>query len=250
MKIFKYTLGTVVLYVVFLIVLLPASFVVNQVTLPPSLQLGMIQGTLWQGQVSSVKVEKLDLKNVQWDLIVSSLFAGRLNLDLNIGNSRDPIRGNGYVGYSLDGVFAEQFTLNAPVTTLTTIQPLPMDLVANGQVSLLIEDYQQGEPWCEALNGLLTLKSSQISNNFGRVNIDNAQVKLVCDKGDLIATMKPKTNTLGIDVKVVVNKNNMATLSGFVKPPSNAPRDFVEMLKFTGPADSQGRYPLKLEHRL
>lgn len=238
------------LYLVFLIVLLPASFVIKQVDLPPSVQLGMVQGTLWQGRVSSVKVEKLDLKHVQWDLVVSSLFTGRLNLDLTIGNSGDPIRGDGHVGYSFDGVFVEQFKLKAPVAALTVIQPLPMELVATGRVSLLVADYQQGDPWCEVLDGILTLKSSQISNNFGRVDVENAQVKLACDQGDLVATMKPKTNSLGIDVKVVVNKNKLATLAGFIKPPRNAPKDFVELLKFTGSADRQGRYPLKFEQRL
>ncbi len=127
---------------------------------------------------------------------------------------------------------------------------MPLGLNATGSLKLKLDDYRQGQPWCEALSGRLQLNSAKISSNFGGVEVKKAQAIVSCDSGDIVAVMQPKTNSLGIDAKVVIDTKRQLVLAGFVKPPANAPRDFVELLKFTGRPDNQGRFELSFNQAI
>ena len=244
MKYLKYVLGAIVVYVVLLLVLLPASFVVSKLPLQRGVTLGSAQGTLWHGHLDFIRYQGVTVNSVKWNFSFSSLLLGQLVIDTTIGRRNDDIRGGGLVGYSFSGVIASDFKLSAPVEVLTKIQPLPLGLNATGALMLNLNDYVQGQPWCQALSAKLQLNAANISSNFGGVEVEKAQVVISCNNGDVVAVMKPKTNSLGIDAKMVIDSKRQLTLTGFVKPPANAPRDFVNLLKFTGKPDSQGRFEL------
>jgi len=249
-KYFKYGLIAIVSYGLFLLVLLPASFVVNYIPPQPGVTLGPAQGTIWQGKLDYVRYNQVTVNNVTWDVLWGPLLQGRLMLDLNLGNRKDDIRGGGEVGYSFAGVVANNFKLSAPLATISQIQPLPLGLKASGMLNLFLDSYQQASPWCEVLSGNLRLASANISSNLGSVDITKAQAVFNCDKGALVAVIKPATNSLGIDAKVRLDQKRQLKVSGFVTPAANAPRDFVELLKFTGQPDSNGRYVLNFKQKI
>ncbi|NRA83153.1 MAG: type II secretion system protein N [Gammaproteobacteria bacterium] len=250
MKYLKYSISAIVIYLVFIVVLLPANFVLSQLELPKNIKLGMAQGTLWQGRVNTVQYGDLTINNVRWQLQASALLLGKIEIDLVVGQPKDSIRGNGLLGYSFSGVSVEGLTLSAPVAELTKLAPLPYGLIATGKVRLTVSDFSQGQPWCQSLSGKLKLTNSDISSGFGAITVVTAQALLSCDNGDIVAVVNPETNSLGIDAKVVLDTKRNLIINGFVKPPSNASRDFVELLKFTGQPDTRGRYSLKFQQKI
>jgi len=249
-KYFKYGLMAIVSYGLFLLALLPVSLVVNYIPAQQGVTLGPAHGTIWQGKLDFVRYNQVTVNNVTWDVLLGSLLQGQLMLDLNLGNRSDEIRGDGEVGYSFAGVVANEFKLSAPLATISQIQPLPLGLKASGTFNLSLNNYQQASPWCEALSGNLRLVAANIGSNFGNVDIAKAQVVFNCDKGALVAVIKPATNSLGINAKVRLDQKRQLKVSGFVTPPANAPRDFVELLKFTGRPDNNGRYVLNFKQKI
>ena len=104
MKYLKYGLIAVVCYAVFLLALLPASFVISKIPAQHGLTLGSAQGTIWQGKLDFVRYQNVRVNNVTWDVLFSSLLQGLLVVDTKIGHRSDDIRGDGKVGYSLAGI--------------------------------------------------------------------------------------------------------------------------------------------------
>lgn len=253
-KYLKYALVAVAVYLVLLLALMPANFVVGKVAMPQGVTLGSAQGTLWQGKLDLIDYRGTAIKNISWSFSWLSLLQGRLAVDSAIGRGRDEIRGGGLIGYSLSGIFASDFTLRAPVEVLTQLQPLPLGLNATGALKLTLNDYLQGDPqqqpWCQKLSAKLQLNAATISSNFGVVDVEKAEATIDCEKGDVVAVMEPKTNSLGIDAKGVLASNRQLVLTGFVKPPANAPRDFIELLKFSGRPDNNGRYRLNFSQAI
>jgi general secretion pathway protein N len=243
-KYLKYGFIAAVCYAVFLVALLPASFVISKIPAPRGLILGAAQGTVWQGKLDFVRYQGVTLTNVTWQLLFGSLLQGQLVVDTKVGSRTDDIRGGGELGYSLAGVLVNDFKLTAPLSVIGQIQPLPLGLKATGTISLNLANYTQAKPWCESLSGNINLDSANISSSLGSVDISKAKAVISCDAGDVVALIKPATNSLGINAKVRLDRKRQLKVTGYVKPPANAPRDFVELLKFTGQANAQGRYAL------
>ena len=254
MNYLKLVLSGVVLYVVLLTINIPASFLISQfesqLKLQPKLALGQVSGTLWNGQLSSISYQGLTISPVNWQFSFASLFSAQLAFDLNVGNRNSAITGQGRVAYTLSGIAAQDVNLHAAVADITQVVPLPYGLTAKGNASLKVTEYLQGQPWCQQLEAKLDLKNANISSSFGGVDVNVAQAKLSCNKGDLVAITQPKTNSLGIKAKVVLNQQQQIVLSGFVKPPAQAPKDFVTLLNFTGKPDNQGRFKLDYQAKL
>ncbi|NRA54817.1 MAG: type II secretion system protein N [Gammaproteobacteria bacterium] len=250
MKFFKYALFALLGYSFFLVALLPARFVMSKVPSQPGLTFGAAHGTIWQGKLDFVRYNNVRVNDVSWDFNWSSLLQGQVMLDTTMGRHQGDIRGGGAIGYSMAGVVVNQFKLSAPLSIISQIKPLPLGLQASGDFNLTLDSYQQAAPWCETLAGNIRLSAANIKSNFGSVDIKKAQAVVRCDKGALVAVIKPATNSLGINATVRLDSKQLLEVSGHVKPPGNAPRDFVELLKFTGKADANGRYLLNFKQAI
>jgi len=242
-------LATVV-YLVFIVALLPARFVVAQFTLPDKIKLGAISGTIWSGHITSVQVDRLTLESLSWQLQLSQLLRLNLAADITLGVRTSDIKGRGEVIISGEQVSVNELTLTSTAQHLNSISPMPMGLTARGKLQLKVAHYQQAQPWCEQLEGSLMLTQGQIASNFGQVPIKQAQVALSCDNGTIVGTLAPQGNSLGIDAKVALSPQRKLDLAGLVEPPADAPQDFVNLLDFSSQRDSRGRYVLKFNTQL
>lgn len=74
---------------------LPAKLVLAQLPADLPVQLQGIYGTLWQGGVTSLSAQGIQLNNLQWDLQTSALLKGQLAADL---------RGSLAQGGDIDGI--------------------------------------------------------------------------------------------------------------------------------------------------
>ena len=256
MKIIKYSLLAICIYLGFLLAYLPANIAVHYApklsgqALPKAVSLGVVSGSVWQGEVSRLNVSGLTLEKVRWDLSFWSLFHGAVVIDAKVGSRRSDIQGKGRLSFIDQQLSIDILTLRADVASLAAISPLPYGLKASGRLNLTVKNYVQAQPWCDSLIGDLQLTQGNIASDFGQVPITQANVKLSCDNGSVVALLKPATNSLGIDTKVVIDKSRRLNVQGSILPPANAPKDFTNLLSFTGRPDAQGRYRIAYQQRL
>ena len=155
MKKFGFIVTGMLAYVIFMAVLTPASVWLKLVSLPPEVQLGKVQGTLWQGQIDVLSRPPVYLTNLRWQLELSSLWRGQLGVQLNAGDVKDDSQPYlNLSGQVSPGSYAlKQATLRWPVAGIMRNLQLPMPVDASGAIVLNIKNFTKGEPYCSALDG-------------------------------------------------------------------------------------------------
>ena len=254
MKTLKIILAAVLLYLIFMVVLFPARFATATLAqlnaIPPAVKLGNVSGSIWDGKLASVSYQGVVLDSINWQLSPLSILTGTALIDFKAGQRRSDIRAHGQIAFNSQGVSADDLSVKAPLSVVLQHYPLPYGLTSTGNIDLSIAHFQQDKPWCESLDGKFNANELIIKSAFGQLAVDKVSAKLSCPNGVLTAALQPSTNSLGINGTAQLTKTRQYMLDAKVKPPVNAPQDYINVLKFSGSPNSQGQYVFKYNGKL
>jgi len=112
----RYTIFALAVYLVFLIATIPADRVYSlaQTKLPFALTADNIDGSIWAGDASQVRVAGEQIQRLEWRWFPWTLFLGRVDYRLLLSDGNNGMRGR--VGYGLSGnVSFNDLSLDAPI---------------------------------------------------------------------------------------------------------------------------------------
>ena len=244
MSLIKKIVIGVFIYLMFMVVYIPANWIVGIAPLPNNIKLSGVTGTLWQGSADLVSIDRRLIEQVSWDLNPWALLIGTANVDLQIGSRATAVSGQGDISWSLSGLSAENLRFEAPNQFLIGNARLPFRTKVDGDVSLIIERLEQGEPWCEQLSGKLFLNRIDVKNQFGEYPLGDIALGLSCIDGMVQLNTDDSMNKMGIEGIATLGENNRFSVSAKIKPTPEQPEDLTQALSFLGKQDSQGYYPI------
>ncbi|MFS1425046.1 type II secretion system protein N [Shewanella sp. 10N.286.48.B5] len=247
MSLIKKIILGVFVYLIFLVVFIPANWLVGIAPLPNNIKVSGVSGTLWQGSADLVSIDRRLIEQVSWDLNPWTLFIGQLYVDLQIGSRATPVSGQGDISWSLAGVSAENLRFEAPNKFLLGNAKLPFRTMVDGDVSLIVESLKQGTPWCEQLTGKLFLNAIDVKNQFGEYPLGDIALGLSCIDGQVQLMTDDSMNKMGIQGSATLGENNRIVVSAKIKPTHEQPQDLTQALSFLGKQDSQGYYPVNYQ---
>ncbi len=246
MKKFTLILTGVISYLVFMLVLTPAAVWLKLAPLPANVQLGAVQGSLWQGQIDTVAVPPFYLNRLQWQLSFSELWRGRLGVALKAGDIRDDrlpfVQLNASV--SPASFALSDATVRWPISGLVGHLQLPMPVEAAGVLVLNVAAFSQGEPYCQQLNGTASWQQARFKSPIGWLDLRQIDGTLSCQQGNLRLVTTPD-NPLALAVTADVLAGSYA-LNGTLKPDSTMPKEVHEAMRFVSQPDNEGRYRITL----
>lgn len=250
-KIISLVLVFLLAFSVFVAITMPASVVLqlSQGALPRALSVGAVSGSVWEGRISEVRYENVQLNDVTWQLNGWGLLTGQLQGKVRFGSPRtlEEISGNSNFSMSLLDKSAKldnailRFSVEQAMQQVTL--PLPVD--AKGRVILSIDEYRSGQPYCEALNGEISSPNIDIKGLTGWFSIGDMSGALTCKSGDIAVTVDPE-NRLGLRADATLAANMQFRVAGNIKPEASLPKEVHDAVKFLGRPDSEGRYPVSL----
>lgn len=238
------------IYLVFLVVLFPASMAVKLAPIPANTAISGVSGTIWSGSIDSLTVQKRQLEMVRWDLSVASLLMGTVKADISIGSRSSAVNGKAVVAYSFAGLDVSALRFEAPSDFLLGNTRLPFRTEIKGDVSALVDTFEQGLPWCEQLSGKLFLNKVQVTNQFGNYPLGDIALGLSCIDGQVQLATDEKLNGLGLDGSILLADNKMMQVNAKIREVNTQPDDLKKALGFLGKKDSQGYYPITYQGRL
>ncbi|WP_440054321.1 type II secretion system protein N [Pseudoalteromonas sp. T1lg65] len=251
----KNTLTLIILFlfafITFSIFTMPAAVILQlfKTQIPPSVQIGAVNGSIWRGQVSEVRVNNIQLNQVKWQLEPSALVVGKLAGNLKFGNPRmvSDISGNMHFTKSLFGnaLALEDASLRFSVEQAMEQVTLPLPVDAKGRVIVKVDEYQSGQPYCEGLSGSISTPNIDVKGMNGWFSIGDLSGQLDCKSGDIAVVVDPE-NLLGLQADATLAANFQFRVAGNVKPDASLPKDVHEAVKFLGRPDNEGRYPVNL----
>lgn len=232
------------IYLAFLVATLPANFAMRFVALPKGLSLGGVSGSVWQGNVNSVAFEGRQLDSLKWDLSPWRLFLGQVQVDLSLGERNTPINARGLLRASFSGLYVEAFRFEAPIPLLLGQKKLPFRTQVSGDMSVLINEFDSAEPWCETLSGTAIINQANVKNQFGDYPLGDVSFALTCVNGDIELKTDEKMNRLGLVGTLLLQDKNRVAIDAKMKETPDQPADLKKMLSQFGAKDSKGYYSL------
>lgn len=232
-------------YLVFTLLLTPAAWWLKLVTLPASLQLGAVSGTLWQGQVSQLQYGKLQFGALSWQMNGWALLTGQAQFSVQTGSMQQSAQPfiSGKLGYGVTGGAIQQLMLRVPVSQVLPLLPLPFPVEATGNLVVDIASYRQGQPWCSQLSGSASWQDASLKTPAGNwIALQSLFGDLSCASGTAVLTTDG-ANLLGLDVKAVLNAEQLL-VNGTIKPDPSMPQEVHQAMQFVSKPDEQGRYTI------
>ncbi|RLV60775.1 type II secretion system protein N [Parashewanella curva] len=237
-------------YLIFLVVLMPVSVVMRFVTLPPQVQVTGVGGSIWQGSIDTVQAYGRQVEQVEWTIHPYSLLTGTLNVDVKIGTRNSAIYAKTKLQLTRSTMNLTDLMLQTDSKTLVGDTRLPLRSKVAGDITLGISEFTYGQPWCEALSGNLQLHGLEVNNQFGDFPFGSFRLGLDCDQGEVIVTTSEKDNQIGVSGRLWLKANNQVQLQAKIKPTASMPASVRDNLNYLGQADPQGAYPLTYSGRI
>ncbi len=237
-------------YVVFTLVMTPASWWLKWVTLPPAVELGPVAGTLWSGTVQGVSVKPLYIPVLKWQLDLSTLWRGQLGVNLEGGSLRD----DHYPYFQLKAALTPNritvlpSNLRLPVAGILPNIQLPMPADASGSIVLSVSEYQFGQPYCSVLNGKASWQDARFKAPTGWIDLNAIHATLRCDNGSIVLNTTPD-NPLALQVQAEVLAESYK-IAGTLKPDASMPKEVHQAMQYVGQPDGNGNFSIDLQGRI
>jgi general secretion pathway protein N len=246
MKYWKLTAIAVLAYLVFMLYLLPAAWVLHWVGLPANVRLGPVQGSVWQGSATLATYQSLQLQQLRWQFNGWSLLKLAPEMMITAGSTgeRDKPYAQASLAYSFSGLNIKQALVRIPVSQLLPLLTLPLPVAATGELMVDVQNFQQGQPFCDSLAGNASWLDARLQPPTGTwLELNSIVADLRCEQGSPVL-VTDGNNSLGLAVTAAV-ENNRLTVNGSLKPDASLPQEVHQAMQFVGRPDAQGRYSIK-----
>ncbi|MGL5496122.1 MAG: type II secretion system protein N, partial [Aeromonas sobria] len=127
---------------------------------------------------------------------------------------------------------------------------LPIPLTVSGPLQLKVEQFAQGNPWCDNLYGNLDWYNASADTPAGKLDLADPEVKLTCLDSKLVAELKQGSDAVQTIGRLELQPNGQYLFQGTLKPGPELPEQMQQGLPFLGQPDSQGRFPLRYQGRI
>jgi general secretion pathway protein N len=232
-------------YLVFLVIKLPAVHVLGHLTLAPDIELQGVKGTIWQGQAMNATVQGLPVSNIKWSLDFWPLLLGNISADITAGNIRqaDEIAFAGEVSFSSSRIQLDNVQAYIPTNLMMTLLPLPFPVQAEGRFKVQVTelDYKQS---CQALQGSGQWLNAKVAGLEGMIDLGNFTADMGCENNNIILTVT-EPNSFGLTAQATIPADLNFAVSGRFKPDANLPEEVQQAAQFFGNKDTQGFYTIK-----
>lgn len=237
-------------YLLFALLMAPASVWLKLVPLPADVQLGAVTGTLWSGQIAGVQRAPLYFPELRWQLQWSSLWRGKLGVTVHGGELRDTDLPYLQLAAELGArsVTVGQSTIRLPIAGIMPQLQLPMPVDASGALVLNIQQFVMGQPYCSALLGNASWQQAKFKAPTGWIDLQAIHATLSCAEG-AISLQTSDDNPLGLKVKAELLAGSYR-IGGTLKPDPSMPKEVHQAMQFVGRPDAEGRFPLNLQGQI
>jgi general secretion pathway protein N len=171
-------------------------------------------------------------------------------LDVKFNNGADGMSGKGIVLLGFSGIAVENVVFDSSVAELLAYTDLSLPVETSGDLSVVIKNGVQGEPYCQQLDGYLVWQDAQINSEMGNVDLDSAHINLSCDNGQIVADLQQQSEQLTTTANLVLKEKGIYQLQGLLKPGEQLEPAIREALSWVGVKNSAGDTILKFNGKL
>ncbi len=204
--------------------------------LPPDVQAGGIEGTVWNGQAQKLKLDNFDFGEVQWRIQPLHLLLGRLQAYVTFKQSN--LRGQGDVTVKRGELDLEAFRVTGNTEFLSPYIAA-YGASVNGPFELDIDSLQATAIGPQEAQGHLIWQNALLKTP-AELALGDIEVELK-QQGDIaIATLKGNGNALNLNGQADLKPGWQYTTNLKFEPTSDTPEQVRQTLALFGRPDARG----------
>ncbi len=246
-----YLLVFVLMLITSLVVHIPASWVYAQLPAQRGVEVTGISGTIWQGQVQQLKINRQSYGSLSWGFQASKLLAAKLEYQIRFGRgSSIKLDGKGFVGVGFSGVYANNVLASLPIQQVRDYIPTQVPVELKGLFELSLASLKYEQPWGEEATGSLAWTGSGIISPIGQLTPGPVIADITCQAQNIEVLGKQNNPQVMSEFKASLNEQARYESLAWFKPGAEFPSSMTEQLKWLGEPNAQGRYQFSFAGKL
>ncbi|WP_196139292.1 type II secretion system protein N [Aliikangiella sp. G2MR2-5] len=239
------------LFVVFIIILAPASLIKNLSSKQELVLLRGFSGTLWSGEIASVSARKLSLEDVKYDIKVLPLFWAMFSVDLDI--SKGDIKGS--LTFSADQNFQISHSVNNANIRFDAkllenfVNTMGAKIGGNVSTSELDITIDKGKP--SFLEGVTRWRNASVNFAGQNLSLGDFSVRFMTNEknGDIKGRLEKGKNILDLQGEVTLAKSGELEFIGSAS--SQIDKGLLMAVSmYKNGNEANGRIPIKFKQKL
>lgn len=241
----------ILILVVSLVAHIPASWVYQQLPQRSGVEATGISGTIWQGQLQQLKVNRQDFGALSWQFQPSKLFAAKLQYQVRFGQgSSMRLTGKGLLGVGLSGFYAQDVLASLPIEQVLPYAPMRVPVDLKGQLELSLRSFRYAAPWCEQATGSLAWSGAEVDSPVGQLALGPVIADVQCQSQQIDIQGKQNNQQVSSEFSASLNEQARYQSMAWFKPGASFPATLGEHLKWLGEPNAQGRYQFSFAGKL
>lgn len=255
----SYIIGFIVIFLVSLILHIPASLVYQWLPKAPGVKLSAISGTPWKGQAAGLEVDKQQVGSLSWDLQGLKLLTANLEYNVKVSGQTSSLglTAKANIGVGFGGLYAADVIASMPAQAALNLAKLPKSIpvTAQGRLELSMPEFNYAAPWCDSAQADLVWVRPRVINPLGDLAVERIPAKVSCEASTLtlIGGQDDPQVSSHFNIKAEpAGANPMRgsyQVSAWFKPGAEFPQGLNEQLSWLGQANNQGQYPFNFTGR-
>lgn len=241
----------VILYLVFIVVQLPAKIIPYFIPSNAGVKLIGLEGSLWNGEAVQISYQnQYKFNRVKWSVSWFSLFLLKIKLNVSFNNNNHELSGKGAVSMGIFGISLDDVIFKGDAKEIINFLGQNVPAKVSGYVSIFIKKAKQGTPYCSELNAQINWKKASISSDFGLVNLNNPIVNVQCDKGEVVAKLSQDSNEIKTNVTARLKAGYLYQVNGSIKGKDKLDPNIKQAISWIGPQGANGSTPFSMRGKL
>ncbi|MEW7314790.1 type II secretion system protein N [Buttiauxella gaviniae] len=225
-------------YLIALIGLMPARFVIEWLPLPAGVGLGGVSGTLWRGQAQTLRWDNQQIGPFSWTWRGLALLEGSIAAQICLADPRG-IQGAGTIGWNGEWNI-DDATLKLPAAVLQNALPLTLQLA--GEIDARLVHLRFTPNHCLESQAFLRWKNGGVTDNAQALNTGDVRLRLRCVSTRWLADItqsSPEFNSTG---QLSLKGFKAYRLQGEITPGPTFPPALLMLMTQSKGSDAPGRY--------
>lgn len=187
-----------------------------------------LQGTVWSGRASSMRVNKQTFQDINWELRPLSLLKAMVSLDINVKDNQYPLKGR--LAFAINGdLEANAIKGTLPAKMLQQVPPLSL-VSLDGEVLIDMKTLVMNEKELKSAEGEILLAQTSLLQPV-QAELGNIRMNLSNENDSVLIKIKDQQAPIGIDGTLIVKPEHKFSFNAVFKPTAKANNFLVGMLK-------------------
>ncbi|MCK5819553.1 MAG: type II secretion system protein N [Psychromonas sp.] len=241
----------VILYLIFIVVQLPAKIIPYFIPNNAGVRLTGLEGSLWNGEAVQLSYKnQYEFTRVKWSVSWFSLFLLKIKLNVSFNNYNHQLSGKGAVSMGFFGISLDDVIVKGDAKEIINLSKQNIPAKISGPVSIVIKEAKQGKPYCSELNAQINWKNSSVISDFGSIKLNNPIVNVQCDKGEVVARLIQDSNEITVNATARLKAGYLYQLKGSIKGKNKLDPSIKKAIGWIGPKAANGSTPFSIRGKL